>query len=120
MWAICNVLIIFISGIYDMPLLYLVPMFSISLLYDDFLVSIKDFNDKKITKKMLFREYRKFQAITPSVVGIYFKICFGPLFISIIEFNSFSLEQILLNLLFLFGGLSIIISLFKDVIKFNK
>ena len=60
-----------------MPLLYLVPMFSISLLYDDFLVSIKDFNDKKITKKMLFREYRKFQAITPSVVGIYFKICFG-------------------------------------------
>ena len=119
-WTICNLIIMFLSAIYHSSVLFIVPIISMPFLYDGFLDSIKGLKNNKITKKELYYEYCKYQAFTAIKLEIYFKIFFAPLIIveSLIKFNISSLYQT--NTLILIGGIALIISLFRDIIKFNN
>jgi len=120
-WAICNLIIMFLSSIYNgSSFLFIVPIISMPLLYDGFSDSIRDLKNKRITKKELYHEYCKYQAFTPIKIVIYLKVFFAPvLIINALQKITFSsLYQS--NTLILIGGILIIISLFIDILVIRK
>lgn len=123
-WVICNLIAMFLSAIYNNSYVNLLPLlsiFSIAFLYDNFVVSIKDFKNKKITKKMLYKEFCKFETLTPTTLKIFFEIFIGTRFLvnSLIEYNFISLYQNVGCFLMLIAGIAMLISFFKDIIKFK-
>lgn len=121
-WLIFNILMISLSAIYDNGIIVFLSILSMAFLYDKFLDNIRDFKDKRLTLKLLFKEYKKFQTLTPTTLGIFLKVVFGTYLTvkSIFKFHFVSAYQTLGYSFILLIGLLILISVIKDVVQFNN
>lgn len=121
-WLIFNILVISLSAIYDNFLIVSLSILSMAFLYDEFLDNIRDFKNKRLSLKLLFKEYKKFQTSTPTTIGIFFKIVFGTYLTvpTIFKFHFVSAYQTLGSSFMLLIGLLTLIAVIKDVVQFNN
>lgn len=121
-WLILNLIIMVVSALYNNFFLALVSYLSIPFLYYNFLDSIKDYMNKRITLKIVLKEYSKFLTFTSATNRIYSKLFLGTyLTVKVLmKFEYLGIYPTIGYSIFIFGMITMMISLFKNVINFNN